>query len=175
MDKDWWLDLLTTYTRDSYAITALLLISIIQKSPQHAVRFFQPGVFTGRSPATATSPAVSRQRLLTMEILQLQELRFYLRSLPCRTQLSTDLVAIVPFSITPRSGTHRQHPVASGMCLPSRYLETGCKTQLFHCWCVYYFCVSTVLAWGKYAKYIQRIMNSKGCGKRRPCPRLWYY
>jgi hypothetical protein len=47
------------------------LISTIQKSPQHPLSLFQPAV---------SSPAVPLQRLLTVEILQLHVLRFYLHS-----------------------------------------------------------------------------------------------
>jgi hypothetical protein len=57
------------------AVTALPRIST-----QHPLSLFQPVV---------TSSAVPWQQLLTVEILQLHALRFYLHSLPCRTQLST--------------------------------------------------------------------------------------
>jgi hypothetical protein len=77
----WWMDLLTTYTHDPelQAITAPPLISTIHKSPQHPLSLFQPAVF---------SSAVSWQRLLTVEIIQLHAVRFHLHSLPCRTQLN---------------------------------------------------------------------------------------
>jgi hypothetical protein len=57
-------------------ITAPPLISTIHKSPQHPLSVSQPAV---------SSPAVPWQRFLTVEILQLHALRFYLHSLPCRT------------------------------------------------------------------------------------------
>jgi hypothetical protein len=67
---------LLTHDSELQAITAPLLISTIHESPQHPLSLFQPGVY---------SPAIPWQRLLTMESLQLHALRFYLRSLPCRT------------------------------------------------------------------------------------------
>jgi hypothetical protein len=70
--------LLTTYTHDSelQIITWPPLILIIHISPQHPLSLFQPPV---------SSPAVPWQRLLTVEILQFQALRFYFHSLSCRT------------------------------------------------------------------------------------------
>jgi hypothetical protein len=77
---DQWLHLLTTYTHNSklLAITAPPLISTNHSTYQ---TFLQPGVF---------SSAIPWQWLKTGEILQLHALKFYLHSLPCRTQLSTD-------------------------------------------------------------------------------------
>jgi hypothetical protein len=75
---DWWMDLLITYTHNSelQAITAPPLISTIHKSPQHPLSLLQPAV---------SFPAVPWWRLLTVEILRLQALRFYLNSITCRT------------------------------------------------------------------------------------------
>jgi hypothetical protein len=80
---DRWKDLLTTYTQHSelQVITALLLISTLYKSEQHLLSLFQPAV---------SSSAVPWKQLLTLNILQIPVLRFYLQSLPCRIQLSTD-------------------------------------------------------------------------------------
>jgi hypothetical protein len=74
---DWWMDLLTTYKHDSelHTITALSLIYIPYKSLQHPLRLFQPAV----------SSAVPWQRLLAVQILQLQALRSYLHKLPYTT------------------------------------------------------------------------------------------
>jgi hypothetical protein len=79
---DWRMDLLTIYTHDSelQAIRAPPLISTIPKSPQHPLCLFQSAV---------SSPAVPWQRLLTVEILQLQAFRSCLHSLPYRTQQIT--------------------------------------------------------------------------------------
>jgi hypothetical protein len=76
------MDLLTTYTHDSgfQAITAPRLNSAIHKPPQYPLSLFQ---------AVVSSPAVPWQRLLTVEILQLHALSFYLHSLPYRTQLKS--------------------------------------------------------------------------------------
>jgi hypothetical protein len=74
---DWWMDLLTTnaYISKLRTFTTVSLIATIHKSPQHPLTIFQHAV----------SSAVPWQRLLTVEILQLHALRFYLHSLPCRT------------------------------------------------------------------------------------------
>jgi hypothetical protein len=74
------LDLLTTYTQDSEleAITAPSLISTIHKSAQHPLSLFQPAVF---------SPVIPWQRLLTMEILQLQALKSSLNRAPFQLPL----------------------------------------------------------------------------------------
>jgi hypothetical protein len=74
------LDLLTTYTH-LQALTTVSLISTLHKSRQHPLSLLQPAV---------SSPAVPWQRFLTVEILQFHAIRFYLRSLPCRTQLSAE-------------------------------------------------------------------------------------
>jgi hypothetical protein len=101
---DWRLDLLTTYTHDLkvQGITAPPLSSIIYKSRPHTLSLFQPAV---------SSPTFPWQRLLTGEILQLHATRFYLHSLPCRTQLSTKLIALTVVVITShpllREGVYR--------------------------------------------------------------------
>jgi hypothetical protein len=84
---DWILDLLTTYTRHSelQVITALSRISTLYKSPQHPLILFCPAV---------CSPALPRQRLLTMEILQLHALRLYLHNLPYRTSYQLKYSAV---------------------------------------------------------------------------------
>jgi hypothetical protein len=53
---DWWMVLLTTYTHHSeQVITALLLISILKKSPQHPLNLFFPACCViSRSLATAS-------------------------------------------------------------------------------------------------------------------------
>jgi hypothetical protein len=83
------LDLLTTYTHHSelHVTTALPLISTLYKSPQHPLSLFPTRcVCISRFLVTA----------LTMEILQLRAFRLYLRSLPCRTQLSTNWQPTAP-------------------------------------------------------------------------------
>jgi hypothetical protein len=115
---DWILDLLTTYTHHSelQVIRAISLTSTL-----YTLSPLQPAI---------SSIAVPWQRLLTVEILQLHVLRFYLHSLPrrtlceltvnwatapsllglpCRTQLSTDWVAPIVFLITPLHGSSREH------------------------------------------------------------------
>jgi hypothetical protein len=77
------------YTQHSepQAITAPSLISTLYKSPQHLLSLFQPAVL---------KPAVPRQRLLTVEILQVHALRSSiqpplqnsLNTAPCRAQLN---------------------------------------------------------------------------------------
>jgi hypothetical protein len=63
-------------------ITALSLISAFYDSPQHPLKdIIQPAV---------SSSAVFWQGFLTVEILQLHTLRFYLHSLPYRTKFSID-------------------------------------------------------------------------------------
>jgi hypothetical protein len=90
---NWWTDFLTTYTHVSelYAITATLLNSTIHKSPQHSQSRPNPAV---------SSLAVSWQRLLTVEILQLHTLKFSLHRLPYRT----DFFAPIMLLINPRQG-----------------------------------------------------------------------
>jgi hypothetical protein len=109
------MDLLTVYKHHSEleAITTPPLISTIHKSPQHPLSPFQPDV---------SSPGVPWQRLLTVEILHFHALRFYLHSLPwktqvclavapsllnlpCRAQLSTDRVRV---RVTLRLAVYRQ-------------------------------------------------------------------
>jgi hypothetical protein len=84
------MSLLTAYTHDSelQAITTPPLTSIIHKLPQHPLSLFQPAV---------SSVAVPCQRLLTVQILQLHALKFFLHRLPHRT----DVAAQVVFLITP--------------------------------------------------------------------------
>jgi hypothetical protein len=77
------MDLFTTYSHHSelQVITALSLISTNHKSPQHTLSLFPACcVFISRSLVTA----------LTVEMLQLPALSFYLHSLGRRTQLSTN-------------------------------------------------------------------------------------
>jgi hypothetical protein len=117
------MDLLTTYIYHSelQVITVPPLISKTHKSPQHPLSLFQRAV---------CSPAVPWQRLLTVEILQLNALRSYLHSLTCRTayQLTTDFVSPTVFKKTPWHWTHRNRGssiigcifVAVETCLPSR-------------------------------------------------------
>jgi hypothetical protein len=90
------MDLSTTSLHQSrlQVITALSIISTFYKSLQHSTSLFQPAV---------SSSAVSCQRLLTAEILQLHALRFYL-------QLTTNWLAPIVFTITTRHVSHRRHP-----------------------------------------------------------------
>jgi hypothetical protein len=78
------LDLLITCTHESElrAITAPSIISTIHKSPQHPLSLFQPSV---------SSSAIPWQRLLTVEILQLQALKSSLHRLPYRTDQALTL------------------------------------------------------------------------------------
>jgi hypothetical protein len=77
---------------------AIADFSTLQITTAPVKPFFQPAV---------SSAAVPWQRLLTVEILQLHALRFYLHSLPCRTQLSSNClptdncVAPIVFLTTP--------------------------------------------------------------------------
>jgi hypothetical protein len=75
------MDLFPTQTHHSeLQFTALLLMSTIYKSPQHPLSFF-----------LASCIFISRSRVIALrvEMLLLYVLRFELRSLPCRTLLST--------------------------------------------------------------------------------------
>jgi hypothetical protein len=123
------MNLLTTYTHDSelQAIAAPPLISTIHKSPQHPLSLLlQPA---------ASLPVVLWQRLLTMEILQLQALMSSLHSLQYRNY--SHLCSLI---ITYRHGPHRKQlcycwrptvallricHLAKGTCLLSRCPETG--------------------------------------------------
>jgi hypothetical protein len=71
------------------AITAPPLISTIHKPPQHLLSLFKPALL---------SLAVPWLRLLTLQILQLDALRFYLHSLPCRT--ATELTLSLVYKIS---------------------------------------------------------------------------
>jgi hypothetical protein len=64
--RDWWKDLLTTYTQHSelLIITAPLLISTVHRSPQHPLRLFPSCcVFNSRSIATASNSGDSSASL----------------------------------------------------------------------------------------------------------------
>jgi hypothetical protein len=95
------LDLFTPCTRHSelQVITTLSLIFTIHTSPQHTLSFFQPAV---------SSPAVSWQGLLTVEILQLPALRSFLRWLSFRNacQLFPQLNLIAISSQPPLQSTN---------------------------------------------------------------------
>jgi hypothetical protein len=109
---NWWMDLLTTYTHNSepQVITAPSLIPTILKLPKHPLSLFQPAV---------SSPAVPWQWLLTVKMLQLRELKFYLYSLPSRTaqQLTFSLV----YNISAR--TTWKHPVSSNNYVNNHIVE----------------------------------------------------
>jgi hypothetical protein len=70
---DWWMDLLTTYTHHSelQQITVTLLISAHYSSLLQTISLLQP---------TVSSTAISWERILTVEILQLLVLRSFLSS-----------------------------------------------------------------------------------------------
>jgi hypothetical protein len=106
---DWWMHLLSTYTHDSelQAITATSLICTLYKSLQHPLSLFQPAV---------SSPAAPWQRLLTVEILQLQELRSYLHNIPYRTPSTVNW-------------THCSN--CTGYNITE---QTTQKTRFFYCW-----------------------------------------
>jgi hypothetical protein len=78
--------------------------------------------------SSLSSPAVPWQRPLTVQILQLHELKSSLHRLPYRTKLEP-----CPLFITSRHGPHRKHTssivafgsVAAGTCLSSRCPETA--------------------------------------------------
>jgi hypothetical protein len=90
---DWWMDLLTTYTHHSelQVITALLLTCAFYKSPQYMLSLFQHAL---------SSPW---QRLLTVEIFQLDVLRSSLHSLPYWNQLDSQLTKLVACNISART------------------------------------------------------------------------
>jgi hypothetical protein len=103
-------------TTSNYIATANLHAS--QIITKHTKSFAACCVVTSRS----------WQLLLTVEILQLHALRFYLHSLHCRTKLSSLCLLL----IISRHEPHRKHrspivvfvSVAAGTCLQSRFLET---------------------------------------------------
>jgi hypothetical protein len=101
---DWWMNLLTTCTRDSElrVITAPSIISTIRRLSQHPLSLIQPAVFTSADPW---------QRLLTVEILQLHAFKSSLHRIPYRT----DLVPPPPvfFLITPRHEPRRNTPFST--------------------------------------------------------------
>jgi hypothetical protein len=136
------MNLLTCITHDTelQVITVLSLISTLYKSPQHPLRLFQPAM---------SSSAVPWQRILAVEILQLQPFRFSCHNRPCRTLINCQLnysaissqpplqsLAPIMSFLTARRGSRRQHPVSNsksivacifvpaGTSLPSRYSET---------------------------------------------------
>jgi hypothetical protein len=76
--------LFITYTHDSelQVITASPLFSTIHRWPQHPLSFFKPAV---------NSPAVTCQRLLTVDILQPHALKTCLQ-IPVQNWLSSNLV-----------------------------------------------------------------------------------
>jgi hypothetical protein len=108
------------------------LISTIKKSPQHPLSFFQPAV---------SSAAVHLQQFLTVEILQLHALKYTL----LRLQNRTDLVAPVPFKITPRHGPRSNTPFPTVLlllcvdfCCGNVFTETLPRNS---------HCISTDLRW----------------------------
>jgi hypothetical protein len=130
---DWWMDLLTPYT---HHLELLSPISTLYRSSQHPLSLFQTAM---------SSTAVPWQRLITVEILQLPALRSSCHSCPCRTlvncqlnysaissqpplqsstelstlncQLTTQLVNLNVFKITPWSGPHRKHHSSIVVCM----------------------------------------------------------
>jgi hypothetical protein len=121
---DWWMDLLTTYTRDLelQAITALSLMYTLKIITEPAKPFPACCVFISRSLATASNSgdsSASRDQVLsvqriprnwTLSIINSTIAPSHL-SLPCRARLncqpSTNWIALVVFFITPRRGPHR--------------------------------------------------------------------
>jgi hypothetical protein len=127
------MDLLTTYAHNSElkTITALSLISTIHKSSQQPLSLFQSAV---------SSLAVPLQWLLRVEIHQFHVLRFYLHSLPYRTNFL--------LFITSRHGPHRKHSssiIAAGTCLPSRCPETALYIRLSRRRCIAMAVHTTIL------------------------------
>jgi hypothetical protein len=147
----WWMDLLTTYTHHSelQVITALSLISTIHRSPQHPLSFFQPAVINSHSLSVASKSGDSSASCT--HIVTLWWISHNLLVVSCQlnygtisshtflqslTQLSTELVNLNVFNITPRNRQCRKHCtsvvahlfVSAGMCLPSYCLEMGCVT-----------------------------------------------
>jgi hypothetical protein len=94
--SDWWMDLLTTHTRDSepQAISTPLQISTVHKSPLHTPSLFQP----------LSPPAVPWQRLPTVEILHLPALRSSFHRLPYWTAPNW----LRPLLITSRQGPRKK-------------------------------------------------------------------
>jgi hypothetical protein len=93
---------MTTYTHNSelQAITVPLTNLAIHKSPQHPLSIFQPVV---------SSPAIPWQWLLTVKILQLHMLRFYLHSVLCRTLSQLIGSPQTIYLITPLHRLSRKH------------------------------------------------------------------
>jgi hypothetical protein len=133
---------LTTYAHNSklQAITVQPLISAIHKSPQYTLSRLQLAV---------SSPAVPCQRLLTVEILQLHALRFYLHSIQCKTKRSS-----LCLLLTSRHGPHRKHrssivafvSVAAGTSLQRCFPETAVARTTENTYCCALVCRGRYLA-----------------------------
>jgi hypothetical protein len=149
------MDLLTTCTHHSelQVITALLLISTFQKSPQYPLSLFLAFcVFTSYTLATASNSGDSSASRLQVLFPQLpvEELLSTvnsiivpsLLSLPCRTQMncqpSTELVAPILFFITTLHGPHRKHRSSIFACV-----FVSARTCLPSCRCLFAYCIVT--------------------------------
>jgi hypothetical protein len=98
---------------------------IILYTEDRFVDYLHAPLWTSATPFRnlVSSSAVPWQRLLTVEIHQLPALRFYLHSLPCRSQISTDnWVAPLVFNITTLHGTSRKRRFQQKLycCVPIR-------------------------------------------------------
>jgi hypothetical protein len=118
-DMDWRMDSsLTTYTHHSelQVITALSLISTLYKSSQHPLSLF---------PAVSSS-GLPWQRLLTVEILQLHALRFYLHMLSAElNSLSNDLVVPVVGTDYIENTVSNRSCIVVEACSLCRYIATA--------------------------------------------------
>jgi hypothetical protein len=76
------MDLLTNIYHSELRVLTLSFIFTLHRSPQHLLSIFQSAM---------SSSAVPRQRLLTVEILQLHALRSSCHSRPCRTLVNWQL------------------------------------------------------------------------------------
>jgi hypothetical protein len=104
---DWWMDLFTTYTRQSEleVFTALSLISTIHKSPHHPLNIF-PACCSFISRFLATAFNSGNSSASRVQVLSLQS---PLQNSTLNWKLTTNRLAPIPFLITTSHGLRRKY------------------------------------------------------------------